>query len=98
MGIVHSGVEDTLIHQLHNYWPQVDDEIVLSVVSDALNAIQQNYEGMPNKRFYDGNDVIFSPLMSVQWMNFLYRISHAIYKKYGGPDGRSSLLFEQNHA
>lgn len=84
MGIVHSGVENTLLYQLHNWWPQVDDEIVLSVVPDALSAIQQNYEGMPNKRFYDGSDVVFSPLMSVQWMNFLYRISHAIYKKYGG--------------
>ena len=84
MGIVYSGVEDTLLHQLHAYWPRVDDELILSVVPDALESIRLNYEGMPNKRFYDGKDVFFSPLMSVQWMNFLYRTSHAIYKKYGG--------------
>ena len=39
---------------------------------------------MPNKRFYDGKDVHFSPYMSVQWMNFLYRLSHYIYKNMGG--------------
>jgi hypothetical protein len=51
MGIVYSSVEDTLLHQLHAYWPQVDDELVLSVVPDALESIRLNYEGMPNKRF-----------------------------------------------
>lgn len=84
MSIVYSGVEDTLLHQLHSYWPQVDDEMILSVIPDALDAIRLNYEGLPNKRFYDGKDVHFSPLVSVQWMNFLYRVSHAIYKSGGG--------------
>ena len=80
MGIVHSGVEETLLHQLHRYWPLVNEEVILSAVPDALDDIRLNYEGMPNKRFYDGTDVLFSPLMSVQWMNFLYRLSHVIYQ------------------
>ncbi len=84
MGIVYSGVEDTLLHQLHSYWSQVDDELVLSVIPIVMNKIWKNYEGMPNRRIFDGKDVHFIPYMSVQWMNFLYRVSHEIYKKKGG--------------
>lgn len=83
MGIQCENIEKTLLHQLHNHWPQVDEEIILSAVPDALDAIRQNYEGMPNRNFYDGKDVHFSPLISVQWMNFLYRLSHAIYQEWG---------------
>lgn len=80
MGIQCKNIEKTLLHQLHNYWPEVDEEIILSGVPAALDAIQKNYEGLPNKRFFDDKDVHFAPLMSVQWMNFLYRLSHALYK------------------
>lgn len=93
MRILCSGVEDTLLHQLHSYWPQVDDKVILSTVPDALNAICLNYEGMPNKRFYDGKNVVFSPFMSVQWMNFLYRMSHALYKKYGGCESADQVYY-----
>lgn len=93
MGIVCSGVEDTLLHQLHSYWSMVDDEIILSVVPDTLDAICQNYEGMPNMRFFDGKDVHFSPFMSVQWMNFLYRISNALYKKYGNCESADQVYY-----
>ncbi len=93
MGIIQSGVEATLLHQLHSYWQHVDDEIVLSVIPEALVALKKNYEGMPNKRFFDGRDVHFSTLMSVQYMNFLYRISHALYLKYGSCQSADQIYY-----
>ena len=83
MGILCSGVEDTLLYQLHSHWPHVDDELILSVVPEALEIIQQNYEELPNRRIFDGENVLFSQYMSVQWMNFLYRVSHVLFQKYG---------------
>lgn len=93
MGILHSGVEETLLHQLHCHWPKVSDENIFSVIPEALDAIRQNYEGMPNKRYYDGNNVIFSPLISVQWMNFLYRVSHILYKRFGGCESADQVYY-----
>lgn len=93
MDIVHSDVEDTLLYQLHSYWPRVDDKVVLSAVPDALDGIRKNYEGMPNKRFTDGKKVYISPLMSVQWMNFLYRTSHAIYKRFGSCESADQVYY-----
>lgn len=84
MGIQCNNIEKTLLHQLYNYWPDLDEEIILSAVPVALDTILKNYEGLPNIRFFDGKDVHLSPLMSVQWMNFLYRLSHALYKIEGG--------------
>lgn len=84
MGIRCNNIEETLLHQLYNFWPDVDEKKILSAVPTALDAIQKNYEGLPNKRLFDGKDVRFVPLMSVQWMNFLYRLSHALYKTGGG--------------
>lgn len=80
MGMIHSGVEETLLHQLHSNWPQVNDKEIVSAVPQALQSLEENYEGMPNKRFFDGKNVHFSQYMSVQWMNFLYRLSHVLYE------------------
>lgn len=84
VGIQCNNIEKTLLRQLHNYWVDVDEDTILSAIPTALDTIQKNYERLPNKRFFDGKDVQLSPLMSVQWMNFLYRLSHALYKMEGG--------------
>lgn len=83
MGIQCNNIEKTLLRQLHNYWVDVDEDTILSAIPTALDTIQKNYERLPNKRFFDGKDVQLSPLISVQWMNFLYRLSHALYKMEG---------------
>ena len=93
MGIVYSEIEDTLLRQLYNFWPQIDEKIVLSVIPEAIETILRNYEGLPDKRFFDGKDVFFSPLISVQWMNFLYRVSHALYKKYGSCQAADQIYY-----
>ena len=72
-----------VLHQLHSFWVDIDEQIIASCVPNALEVIDQNYYGLPNKRFFDGKKTVFSPYMSVQYMNFLYRLAHAIYKKHG---------------
>ncbi len=46
----------------------------------ALEIIEENYKGLPDSRYWNDSEVVFSPLMSIQWMNFLYRVSHICYK------------------
>ena len=74
-------IKKIVLHQLRSYWPDVNEAAISKAMPDALNAIEENYRGLPNKRYFNGNDVVFSPYVSVQWMNFLYRLSNALYKK-----------------
>ncbi len=84
MKIAVDSIEEIVLHQLKNYWTQIDEEAIIYAVPLALKAIEDNYKGMPTKRLWDGEDVVFSPYISVQWMNFLYRLSHALYQNGEG--------------
>ncbi len=79
-----ANIEEILFHQLKSKWPQVDEELIKQSIPAALDIIEKNYQGMPNPRFWDGHDVVFSPYMSTQWMNFLYRLSHELYLNGAG--------------
>lgn len=72
-------VSKQVIHQLRNYWIDIMEEDIYATVPCALHALKENYVGLPNRRYYDKGQVVFSPYVSVQWMNFLYRLSHALY-------------------
>ena len=74
-------VESILLHQLSSHWPDIEKQKILDSVPQALKEIEINYSGMPNGRFWNGEEVLFSPYISVQWMNFLYRLSHILYEK-----------------
>lgn len=77
-------IEEILLRQLRNYWVDIDEDVISRNVPAALNILEENYIGIPNRRFWDGQEVHFSPYISVQWMNFLYRLSHVLYKNGGG--------------
>jgi len=72
---------DLVLKQLNNFWDDTDAGVILAAVPATLEAMKANFKGSPNRRFYDSeNDrVIFSPVYSIQWMIFLYRLSHQIY-------------------
>lgn len=70
-----------VIHQLSNYWIDLDESMIRASVPEALQEIDKNYQGLPNRHLFDGTEVIFSPYMSVQWMNFLYRLSRILFKR-----------------
>lgn len=54
----------------------------------ALTACEENFNASPNKYFSREKDGVkeayFNPFHSVQWMIFLYYLSHSIYLKEGG--------------
>ena len=81
MRLIERNVEDIVIKQLVSYWNNIDSQSITEAVPLALDAIEKNYYGMPNKRYWDGEEVVFSPYVSTQWTNFLYRLSHVLYKK-----------------
>lgn len=80
MGIDLNGISAILLHQLRNYWTEVDKYRIRAAVPIAIEELTENYRDLPNKRFWN-NGLVFSPYVSVQWMNFLYRVSHILYKK-----------------
>lgn len=72
--------------QVENNFTISADEIheIKTSFDDALAACEQNFSHSNNKyyiREIDGRkDVYFNPFHSVQWMTFLYYLSHFIYK------------------
>ena len=79
MKLIVNNIYEILCMQLRNYWVDIDRDIIQSTIPETLGVIEDNYRGLPNKRLWDGGEVIFSPYTSVQWMNFLYRLSHILY-------------------
>ena len=75
-------IQTIVIRQLRNYWIDIDESIILSVIPDALDFIDRGFQQLPSKRFYDGG-TIFSSYFSVHWMIFLYRLAHEIFIKWG---------------
>ena len=94
VGIEESDIGKLLVHQLSNYWFTIDETSIIKYVPAALHVLEINYFGSANARFFDGESVLFSPYTSVQWMNFLYRLSHLLYLHGGGYKRGPSLLFE----
>ena len=94
MKISVNEIKNLVLHQLKNFFLEVDENAIINAIPPALEIIKENYYGLPNPRYFDGKEVIFSPHMTLHWMNFLYRLSHVLYEIVGGGNGRSSLLFE----
>lgn len=76
-------IEKLLIHQLRLYWSDIDEKIIRNAIPATMNAIENNFKGLPNSRFFCNGLIQFSPFMSVHWMIFLYRLSHEIYVQHG---------------
>lgn len=79
-------IKKIVLRQLNNYWEDIDENVIVSAIPDTLNDISDCFKNMPNKRFYDSSEKksILSPLMSVHWMIFLYRLAHQIYLNGNG--------------
>lgn len=76
-------IKDILLYQLKHHWTDVEEMIIENALPDATKAVEENFRDLPNRRFFLDGEVQFSPYMSVQWMIFLYRLSHEIYKNGG---------------
>lgn len=72
-------IRNTVLRQLRLYWDDIDEQIIDNALPNAFKKVEKTFCPLPDKRFCDGNNVLFSPYMSVQWMIFLYWLSHVIY-------------------
>lgn len=91
-------VNKTVLHQLKLYWPEINDKVITDAVPAALKEIENGFFGLPNKRFFKDGIVQFSPLISTQWMIFLYRLSHEIFVQSGGTAPEADQVYYLNKA
>lgn len=77
-------IKQIVLHQLKAHWLDVDEQIIEAALPAALKAVEVGFYGNPSRRFFDGEEVLFSPYHSVQWMVFLYRLSREIHVKNPG--------------
>ena len=74
--------------QLENFFPALtddEDRQLIASVEQAIKLSINNFSKSENKyfsRIVDGERVVrFNPYHSIQWMAFLYYLSHDLYKK-----------------
>lgn len=72
-----------VLHQLKAHWIDIDEKVITAAVPGAVEALMKNFEGLPNRRFYDGKNTLISPYITVQWAIFLYRLSCEIFEGGG---------------
>lgn len=77
-------VKKLVFRQLSNYWADTDASIIEEATEQTLIQINNNFKDLPNGRFARDGEAVLSPYMSVQWMIFLYRLSHQIYLNGNG--------------
>lgn len=77
-------ITDTVLYQLKNYWLDINENTIIDAIPQTLELINENFYGLPFKRYFNDRKVIFSQYISVHWMIFLYRLSNVIWKNAGG--------------
>lgn len=93
MDVSQKQITTLVLHQLHSYWIDIDEQLIASAIPDTLSIVDESFYGLPNKRFFDGEKTCFSPYMSVQYMIFLYRLSRVIYKRKGSVETADQVYY-----
>ena len=77
---------DNLFQQLSFYWGNVDKKIIQKYIPETLKRIEKilNRTSKENKYVWQKNQMVFSPINSVQYAVFLYLLSNTLYKNLGG--------------
>ncbi len=83
MIIDSNDISNLVIHQLKTYWIDVNPNVIREYVPNALEMMDNDFKDINSPRFQVEGVAKFSPLMSVHWMIFLYRLSSIIYKNGG---------------
>lgn len=70
-----------LKRQLSNYWENIDFETIESEIFHTLDMIEKvlNHISKQNRYVWSDDNVVFSPMHSVQYSLFLYKLSRNIY-------------------
>ena len=88
-------IQDLVIYQLKNYWPNFNERIIKDVIPMALEKMEENFRGSAIKRLYNQNGIVFNEYHSVTWMIFLYRISNLLAKN-GGVNREADMVYYLN--
>lgn len=88
-------IQDLVIYQLKNYWPNFNERIIKDVIPIALEEMEETFRGSAIKRLYNPNGMIFNEYYSVTWMIFLYRISNLLAKS-GGVNREADMVYYLN--
>lgn len=94
-------VEKLVLHQLKNFFFDVDEKVIHEAICPALELIVENFSASNNARLFDGKDVVFNSAHSVTWMIFLYRLSHELgtgekYKQAGQAPKEADYVYYLN--
>lgn len=87
LAIEYNAILDLVCHQVNNMFTLLPEERVEIEKSfdETLKAVDDNFNYSANKyfsRIIEGKkEAFFNPYHSVQWMIFLYHLSHIIYVK-----------------
>lgn len=79
--MMKSDVKSILLLQLNNWWNDLDSDTIASVVPEAMEQMEQNFQAMPSQRFYKDGKMVFSPYHSVTWSIFLFRVAKLLSNK-----------------
>lgn len=75
---LETDIQELLFCQLDNFWKDYDKCTISKIIPDALYLMEKNYSAMSSMRFYNNNNMVFSPYYSVTWMIFLYRLAYLV--------------------
>lgn len=90
-------IQELLFRQLDNFWKDYDKCTISKIIPDALYLMEKNYSAMPSTRFYNNDNMIFSPYYSVTWMIFLYRLAYLVnIKKEDEDKHEAAILYYLN--
>lgn len=72
---------EALLWQIEHFWKEFNRDIILEAVREAVPIMKKTITANTAKRLKDNTGWKLSPLHSVSWMIFLYRVSRILYKR-----------------
>lgn len=92
-------IYDNLFQQLSFLWGgNVDKNIIQECVPETLKKLERILSAISkeNKYVWSENEIVFSPMHSVQYAVFLYLLSNTLYKNCGGRYEETDRIYYLN--
>lgn len=74
-------VSEVLLWQIEHFWKDFNRDIILEAVREAVPIMKRTITANDAQRLKDNTGWKLSPLHSVTWMIFLYRVSRILYER-----------------
>lgn len=93
------GLSQYLVKQLNNNFPDsqpVKKSQILPYVTKALDRIEICFDGLKNKRYFDGEQSVFNHLHSDQYAQFLYFVANSVFQGKGSGNNLATKVYYLN--